>query len=63
MKKVTLLFQDIRDLRRFMHIVESSYIEMIAEDLTVTCTCDDAEIELAEKAFHATVIKIDTNPS
>jgi hypothetical protein len=46
-----------------MNIVESNYIEMIANELTLTCTCDDAEIELAQRAFNAKVIKIDANPS
>jgi hypothetical protein len=63
MKKVTLHFQDLRDLRRFMNIVESDYIEMIAQELTLTCNCEDTEIELAQKAFNATIIKIDADHS
>jgi hypothetical protein len=63
MKRVTLYFQDLRDLRRFVGIVDSNYIEMIAQQLTLTCTCEDTEIELAQKAFNATIIKIDADHS
>jgi hypothetical protein len=55
-KNVTLLFWEARDLRRFTQIVECSYIEMIEESLTLTCNCEEAEIELAERGFGATVI-------
>jgi hypothetical protein len=46
-----------------MNLVESNYIEMIAQELTLTCTCEDTEIELAQRAFNAKIIKIDANTS
>jgi hypothetical protein len=63
MKEVTFLFQNRQDLHRFMDIVECNYIETIEEGLTLTCTCDEPEIELAADAFNAKVIKIDIIPS
>jgi hypothetical protein len=58
MKKVTLLFKDERDLRRFTMIVSCGYLEMNVMELTLTCDCDEAEIELAERAFSAKVIHV-----
>jgi hypothetical protein len=40
-----------------MHIAECSYIETIEKGLTLTCTCDDAEIESPVDAFNAKVLK------
>lgn len=57
MQRVTLQFGDERDLRRFTMIASCNYLEMNAKELTLTCDCDDAEIELAERAFNAKVIK------
>lgn len=56
MKKVTLYFPDVKDLRRFTQIVECSYMKMIVDNLTLTCDCGDAEIELAERGFSAKVV-------
>ena len=63
MKKVTLLFRDERNLRRFTMIVTCGYLEMDVKALRLICDCDDAEIELAQKGFNATVEKIETDPS
>jgi len=62
MKKVTLLFRDERDLRRFTSIVTCTFMEMNVKDLTLVCDCDDDEIELAERAFNAKVLRLQTNP-
>ena len=58
MKRVTLYFPDVKDLRRFTQIVECSYMEMIADSLTLTCDCGEAEVELAEKGFNAKVVDL-----
>lgn len=58
MKKVTFLFNDERDLRRFTMIVSCSYLEMNVKELTLTCDCEDVEVELAEKGFNAKVISV-----
>ena len=58
MKKVTILFRDERDLRRFTMIVTCGYLEMNVKELRLVCDCDEAEIELAQKAFNARVEKI-----
>lgn len=63
MNKVALLFNDERDLRRFTMIVTCGYLEMDVKELRLICDCDDAEIELAQKGFNATVEKIESNPS
>lgn len=43
-------------------IVTCSYLEMIVKELILICDCEDADIELAETAFNATVINIITDP-
>jgi hypothetical protein len=55
-QRVTLKFDDERDLRRFTIIVEPFCIEMNTKTLTLTCDCDEAEMELAKNAFHAEVV-------
>ena len=56
MERVTLLFKDERDLRRFHAILDSNYIELNARELTLTCECSKEDIELAVKAFDAKLI-------
>ena len=56
MKSVTLQFKDERDLRRFYQVVTAPYIEMNARTLTITCECTSEDIELALKAFNATLV-------
>ena len=56
MRRVTLKFTDERDLRRFVQIVSCTYLEIDLKFLTLACDCDDKEVELAQKAFTATLV-------
>ena len=59
MNRVTLLFNDERDLKRFNTILDSPYIEMNPRELTISCECSQEDIDLAIKAFGAKVIEIE----
>ncbi|MGN6164827.1 MAG: hypothetical protein ACTHOF_09825 [Flavisolibacter sp.] len=63
MKRVTLLFKDERDLKRFAMIVSCQWMEMNLPALTLICDCDEAEIELAKNAFRAEVVTDQTTTS
>lgn len=56
MRQVTLQFQDERDLRRFVQVVACTRLEINLKTLRLTCDCDDKEVELAQRAFAATVL-------
>lgn len=59
MRPVTLQFNDERDLRRFVQVIHSTISEVNYNTLTLTCNCDDAEIELAKNAFNAELVTSD----
>ena len=57
MKKVKLLFQNEKDLRRFhMIMVECGNVEMDVKALTLICHCDERDIQVAVKGFGAIII-------
>ena len=60
MKKVTLLFPDEKELFRFAMIMSCGYLQINKSDLTLTCDCEEAEIELAENGFNAKVLQFPT---
>ena len=60
MKRVTIQFQNEMDLRNFVRVTNCIYVEMNENSLTIICECDEAEIELAEKGFHANVTHIES---
>jgi hypothetical protein len=55
-RRVTLQFADGRDLRRFVQIVSCTYLEIDLKALTLSCDCDDKEVELAQNAFSAKLL-------
>lgn len=57
-ERVTLVFTDERDLRRFHGIIGSQVIELNTRELFITCNCSGEDIELAIKAFRAKVASI-----
>lgn len=59
MKRVTFLFQDERDLHRFLTVASCTDIKMNVMELTLVCLCDDAEIELAQMGFSAQIVSVD----
>ncbi len=61
MKKVTLLFENEKDLEDFVRIASIDTSRADFDHLTLICNCDEAEIELAEKAFNARIIKVETS--
>lgn len=61
MRKVTLLFQDERDLKRFHSILDCDYIEMNVRKLTIVCECTDEELDIAINAFNATLVDASAN--
>ncbi|MFL5789318.1 MAG: hypothetical protein ACJ748_14755 [Flavisolibacter sp.] len=56
MKKFTLLFPNETELRRFVSISQSVYLEMNVRTLKIICVCNSEEVELAVKAFKAEII-------
>jgi hypothetical protein len=59
MRKVTFRFADEKSLRQFASIVIGISMELSFEQLSLTCECGEAEIELAVKGFNATVVASD----
>ena len=57
MEKVTLLFQNERDLLRFNQTIRPHYVEVNVRTLTLVCECTSEDIELAVKAFRGKVIE------
>ena len=53
--KATLIFKDVRDMRRFHLLLTGDYIEFNARTLTIVCKCTEKDIDLAASAFNATV--------
>ena len=62
MQTVTLEFMDLRDLRRFVQLVNRPQMEVNYNSLTLICHCDDEEIKLAINGFNATVVKTHEPP-
>lgn len=60
MRKVTFQFKEFQDLRTFMQIVQSPSREINYADLTLVCECEVDEIEMAQKKFNASLIKVHT---
>lgn len=56
MKKVTLLFPNERELKRFNDISQLEYLEYDIKALTITCVSNSEDIELAKSAFRAEII-------
>lgn len=59
MKKVTLLFPNERELRRFTMISEATYLEMNMNTLKIVCVCSESDVNLAVKAFRAEIISLE----
>ena len=57
MRKVTLVFKDIKDMRTFHAMLSGDYMEFNARTLTIVCECEEKEIKLATSAFNATVLE------
>lgn len=56
MRKITFRFPNERSLKQFTAIVDDKFMQISFEELTVTCDCGEAEVELAVKGFNAKVI-------
>ena len=54
--KVTLRFPDEPSLQEFVKIIGHISKQVSFKELLLTCECQEAEIELAEKGFHAQVV-------
>jgi hypothetical protein len=58
MRKITFRFPDANSLRQFANIIAGTPLQISSTELLLTCECGEAEIELAEKGFGATVVYI-----
>lgn len=59
MKKVTLSFKTQADLKRFHSLIGEAAFEFNISEMTITCKCDEREIELAVNAFNAKILATD----
>ena len=55
MSHIKLSFLNEKDLRRFQAILKCDYMEVNVKTLTVVCDCSHEDIDLAVRAFRATV--------
>ncbi|HEX2535615.1 MAG TPA: hypothetical protein VHK69_17860 [Chitinophagaceae bacterium] len=62
MKRVTLLFRNEKDLKRFYMIIEAPYVELNTRTLTLVCECTSEDIDIAIRAFSARVIGVSEGP-
>ena len=61
MKKVTFKFPSAQFLWQYKQSIESHSIEANMHDLTLSCVCSDAEIELAMNRFNAKILHSDSS--
>jgi hypothetical protein len=55
MNKVIMKFKSAKDLWEFKAITKANCVELNLDDYTLICDYDEAEIELAKKAFNAQI--------
>ena len=53
MKKITLVFPDIKKLWDFVTQSSLSFVEINLPKLTLSCSCTEADIDLAIRKFNA----------
>ena len=58
MDKVTLVFPSVQAMWQFKLITKANYIEINIPALSLTCSCSEAEIDLATKKYNARVIRL-----
>ncbi|HUC80802.1 MAG TPA: hypothetical protein VMR70_07790 [Flavisolibacter sp.] len=56
MKKITLQFSDLLHLLEFMAITHQHDCPIDTEKRIIVCELSEADIELAQQAYHATII-------
>lgn len=63
MRKITFRFTDENSLKQFASIITGIALQISFSELVLTCDCGEAEIELAEKGFNATVVDTSDHPN
>jgi hypothetical protein len=56
MKKVTLHFKSIQQLWQFKQAINTQEVEVNFDQCTLTCHCDEKEVQLAIDRFNAKVL-------
>lgn len=59
MKKVTLMFENESDLKRFEMLIDFNHSDVNLRKLTITIEWNEAKIELAINAFNATIFEVE----
>ena len=61
MRKVTFRFPDTKSLQLFVATISDKFMQISLTDLTITCNCEEAEVELAVNGFNAEVLNKELN--
>ena len=61
MRRVILKFNEQRDLRGFMQVIQCTHLEVNFKTRILICDCDDSEVELAQNTFNAVLAEEDGN--
>lgn len=57
MKKVTLKFPSLPAIWDFMQVIQANFVHVNAAKRTLTCDCNEHDIEIAVKNYKAVVMK------
>lgn len=56
MKNITLKFNNPTDLIEFVELTETICADLDRQELIITCSLSEAEIELARQAYNAIIL-------